>query len=598
VTVTPTSDIVVPFGAVQLTATPKDASGNELSGRTVDWSTSNANIAAVSSSGLVSGVALGTATITATAEGKSGSASIAVKDGRAVGSSGATVTGLNGAVTLVIPPGALAQLTNVFIEAAQGLPAEPRLVAGTAVEIGPTGTNFLAPATLTIRYPPANLPAGTHPDSLTLDTYSNGFWSPLAGSTVDTAAKTLHGPVTHLSTYGTLLPPRLASVDVVSRKLRVPLLDFDLCVNQSYAVIIALSDQSGNPIEPDGITAESGDPGIATVKPISNSPDQFFMHGAAPGSATVTFTSGAISRPVTAHVTACATPAILATSDKDGNLELYRYQTGVVTRLTNNPAADGLGQVSPDGSKIGFQSDRDGTDLKLYLMDPDGANVRPLLTSQGFQRELAWAPDGTWLVGVGPKSNGHPGIYRVNADGTGATLLTPNLSTEEGFPAISPGGDHVAYHQRDLSGPMPGPYRLMVVNPDGTGERQLVNNGGVASDVTPSFSPLKRGNPEIVFVRNTGTGSNLERVRLDGSHLQAFAGGNFYYRPSFCQDGEHILVTVSTVRDTGPFLIAVKDAWVPGADEPVYVVPVLRQYFQVTYFPQTTNPALVYGCKP
>src|SRR5205823_14623977 len=62
----------------QLTATPKDANGNPLTGRTVTWSSSNTSVASVTSSGLVSGGAAGSATITATSEGQSGTASITV----------------------------------------------------------------------------------------------------------------------------------------------------------------------------------------------------------------------------------------------------------------------------------------------------------------------------------------------------------------------------------------------------------------------------------------------------------------------------------------------------------------------------------------
>jgi len=78
VSVTPTSAAVQPGQTTQLTATTKDANGNVLTGRVVTWSTSDATIATVSTSGLVTGVATGTALITATSEGKTGSAAIAV----------------------------------------------------------------------------------------------------------------------------------------------------------------------------------------------------------------------------------------------------------------------------------------------------------------------------------------------------------------------------------------------------------------------------------------------------------------------------------------------------------------------------------------
>src|SRR5437762_156298 len=66
VTVSPATASVTVGQTVQLTATPKDASGNPLAGRVVTWSTSNASVATVSASGLVTGAGAGSATITAT----------------------------------------------------------------------------------------------------------------------------------------------------------------------------------------------------------------------------------------------------------------------------------------------------------------------------------------------------------------------------------------------------------------------------------------------------------------------------------------------------------------------------------------------------
>ncbi|HWJ21686.1 MAG TPA: Ig-like domain-containing protein [Gemmatimonadaceae bacterium] len=79
ITVTPTSATLVTGQTVQLTATVKDAAGNVLSDRTVTWSTSDPFIALVSGSGLVTGVNAGTATITATVEGKQATATIVVQ---------------------------------------------------------------------------------------------------------------------------------------------------------------------------------------------------------------------------------------------------------------------------------------------------------------------------------------------------------------------------------------------------------------------------------------------------------------------------------------------------------------------------------------
>ena len=73
VVVTPSTASVAEGATTTLTATAKDAQGNTLPGRALTWSSSDGAVATVSSSGVVTGVAPGTATITATAPSSSGS---------------------------------------------------------------------------------------------------------------------------------------------------------------------------------------------------------------------------------------------------------------------------------------------------------------------------------------------------------------------------------------------------------------------------------------------------------------------------------------------------------------------------------------------
>ena len=81
VSVTPVATSVLVGGTTQLTVTVKDANGNVLTGRTVTWSSSDESKVRVSATGVVTGVALGSATITATSEGKSGTSTVYVTDG-------------------------------------------------------------------------------------------------------------------------------------------------------------------------------------------------------------------------------------------------------------------------------------------------------------------------------------------------------------------------------------------------------------------------------------------------------------------------------------------------------------------------------------
>ena len=72
VTVTSPTASVAPGSSVQFTATPRNAAGTVLTGFTATWTTSFAAVATVDGDGLVTGVANGTATITATISGKTG----------------------------------------------------------------------------------------------------------------------------------------------------------------------------------------------------------------------------------------------------------------------------------------------------------------------------------------------------------------------------------------------------------------------------------------------------------------------------------------------------------------------------------------------
>ena len=86
VVVSPATGSVEAGKTIQITATTKDANGNVLTGRAITWSSSNTAVATVSTGGLVTGKAVGSATITAASEGKSGTAAITV-----TGSSGSSV---------------------------------------------------------------------------------------------------------------------------------------------------------------------------------------------------------------------------------------------------------------------------------------------------------------------------------------------------------------------------------------------------------------------------------------------------------------------------------------------------------------------------
>lgn len=78
VAVKPPTQSLVEGQTAQLQADPLDDAGNPLVGRVIQWTTTNASVATVTSSGLVTAHAPGTATIRATCEGKVGTSAVTV----------------------------------------------------------------------------------------------------------------------------------------------------------------------------------------------------------------------------------------------------------------------------------------------------------------------------------------------------------------------------------------------------------------------------------------------------------------------------------------------------------------------------------------
>jgi len=106
VTVSPPTPSLSVGQSTQLTATAYDKDGNVLSGRTITWQTDAPAVATVSGSGMVDAVAAGSAHIEATAESKTGSATVSVTSGSTPGPTLTKVSGDGQTATMGAPLGA------------------------------------------------------------------------------------------------------------------------------------------------------------------------------------------------------------------------------------------------------------------------------------------------------------------------------------------------------------------------------------------------------------------------------------------------------------------------------------------------------------
>ena len=121
VTVAPGSATLDPGATVKLQATTADENGAALADRLVFWQSSNDAVARVTSTGLVSAVGPGSATITATSESRTATATIAVNPG-----------------AVVTPPTGGGSTNPVPVDSVKVLPTDTSIVRGTTASFRAT----------------------------------------------------------------------------------------------------------------------------------------------------------------------------------------------------------------------------------------------------------------------------------------------------------------------------------------------------------------------------------------------------------------------------------------------------------------------------
>ncbi len=210
VTLTADSAEVAVAGQRQLQATVRDGLGNELPGREVTWASSDPAVALVDAAGVVSGVGLGSVTVTATAEGVSGTITIDVR-GFLIGPSGGQVMSADGLASANVPADALDDPVVITVEPAKiaDLPTrnDEVFIQGSAYEFGPSGQQFSAPVELTIRYDPARIPSNINESSLRLGHADGTSWTRVTGGSLNMSADEVRGEVTGFSIYGSIGVP-------------------------------------------------------------------------------------------------------------------------------------------------------------------------------------------------------------------------------------------------------------------------------------------------------------------------------------------------------------------------------------------------------
>jgi Tol biopolymer transport system component len=158
--------------------------------------------------------------------------------------------------------------------------------------------------------------------------------------------------------------------------------------------------------------------------------------------------------------------------------------------------------------RIVFDSDREGLDLDVWSMRPDGRGLVNLTPdgsnapgapgeTEYFDAQASWRPDGRKIVFVSDRSTptnteGDNEVFVMNADGSNQTQITFNALSER-FPAWSPDGRKIVV-QRDMD-----PNRtddllvhdIFTMTAEGRHERNVTRTPSL-DEFEPTWSPNGR----------------------------------------------------------------------------------------------------------
>jgi Tol biopolymer transport system component len=220
--------------------------------------------------------------------------------------------------------------------------------------------------------------------------------------------------------------------------------------------------------------------------------------------------------------------------------DIYRMALdgGSRRRLTDHTANDSAPAVSPDGTRIAFESDRDGN-AEVYVMNADGSNVVRLTNDPARDQAPAWSPDGRRLAFTSNRDNrASADVYIMQVDGSGLDRVTNDLANWA--PQFSPDGRHLAVQVNQ---------DLHVISLDDRSRRVLT--AGRDNGMNPTWAP---DGQRLAFVTTRNGRSEIFTMNADGTDQKVLVSmpAGWVIDPRWSPDGARIAFVLVPEAVPGP----------------------------------------------
>lgn len=254
-------------------------------------------------------------------------------------------------------------------------------------------------------------------------------------------------------------------------------------------------------------------------------------------------------------------------SNRDGKSAIYVIQAdgSGLRKLTSGEVNDEQPRWSPDGQQIVFISQRD-KHLQLYIMEADGSHQRRLTNVDDIDYQPVFSPKGDQVAFISRHEQAgvvHD-IYAIRADGTNRTLLS-DQSANDTDPRWSPNGKKILFvrtaiikkYYRDLSEEdktaMKNSKEVFIMNRDGSGVRNLTNSQG--RDCCAYWS---RDGKTIYFLSERDGSPQIYSMKSDGSEAQKTADGTIVTDPNISPNRKYFIYTKEANGKPGVYLYNIK----------------------------------------